>query len=76
MLKFLSIKLFLISFAIGIFFVYIMGVEPKIINIYPSPEVIDKYLLQDKADNCFKYEKQEVKCPINPDDIAEIPIQE
>ena len=76
MLKLISFRLLLISFAIGMFFVYMMGVEPKIIHIYPSPETIDKYILQDKANNCFKYEKEEVTCPEDDEDISEIPLQE
>ena len=76
MLKLISFKLLIISFAVGMFFVYIMGVEPKIIHIYPSPETLDKYILQDKANNCFKYEEQEVACPDDEDDIHQIPLQE
>tara|TARA_A100001035_G_C27762756_1_gene492100 strand:- start:531 stop:761 length:231 start_codon:yes stop_codon:yes gene_type:complete len=76
MLKLISFPILLISFAIGIFFVYIMGVEPKIIHIYPSPDTINKYILQDKANNCFKYEKELVECPDDEDEIFQIPIQE
>jgi len=76
MLNLISIKLFIISFAIGMFFVYIMGVEPKIIHIYPSPDNINRYILQDKANNCFKYEKEEITCPENDEDLDTIPIQE
>jgi hypothetical protein len=76
MLNLISIQLFIISFAIGMFFVYIMGVEPKIIHIYPSPETINKYILQDKANNCFVYEKEQLSCPEDDDDIEQIPLQE
>ena len=76
MLNLISIKLFILSFAIGMFFVYIMGVEPKIIHIYTSPETINKYILQDKANNCFVYDKEEVACPEDDDDIEQIPLQE
>lgn len=76
MLKYISMYTVLISFAIGMFFVYIMGVEPKIVYVYPSPSTVDKYILSDNANNCFKYEKEQVKCPLNEDKISEIPLQE
>lgn len=76
MLKFISVPLLLISFAIGMFFVYIMGVEPKIVYVYPSPSTIDKYILLDNANNCFKYEKEVVDCPRDESKISDIPLQE
>ena len=72
----ISIPLFIISFAVGMFFVYCMGVEPRVIHIYPSPDNIDKYILKDKADNCFKSVKKQVSCPLNKKDIAKTPMQE
>jgi hypothetical protein len=74
-LNYISIPVFLISFTIGIFFVYILGVEPKTIYIYPSPENVDKILFKDKADNCFYFDEQEVECPKDESLISTIPIQ-
>jgi hypothetical protein len=74
-LNYISFPVFLISFAIGLFFVYILGPEMKVIYIYPSPETINKVLFKDKADNCFYFEQQEVKCPKNESEIATIPMQ-
>lgn len=74
-LDYISIPVFLISFAIGLFFVYVFGPEMKKIYIYPTPENIDNILFKDNADNCYKYQAQEVKCPDNPDDIFTPPIQ-
>jgi hypothetical protein len=72
---YISLPVFLISFAIGLFFVYIYGAENKIIYVYPSPENIDDFLLKDNADNCFYFDQQEVDCPADESLISNIPIQ-
>ena len=74
-LNYISIPVFLISFAIGLFFTYVLGPEMKTIFIYPSPENVDKVLFKDKADNCFYFDQLEVKCPNNSSLISAIPIQ-
>ena len=71
----ISLSAFLLSFAIGIFFVYILGPEMKTIYVYPSPENVDKVLFKDKAENCFYFNPIEVKCPKNDLNISKIPIQ-
>ena len=75
LLNYISIPIFLISFAIGLFFVYILGPEMKTIYVYPTPENVDKILFRDKADNCFTFEEQVVECPKDASLISSIPIQ-
>jgi len=74
-LNYISIPVFLISFAIGLFFVYILGPEMKTIYVYPTPENVDKILFKDKADNCFTFQEQVVECPTDETLISSIPIQ-
>jgi hypothetical protein len=74
-LNFISIPIFLISFAIGVFFVYILGPETKKIYIYPSPETVNRVLFKDKADNCFYMQEEEVDCPTDKSLISSIPMQ-
>jgi hypothetical protein len=75
MLQYISLPVFLISFAIGLFFIYILGPEMKTIYIYPSPENVDKVLFKDKADNCFLFEEKNIVCPKDETKIFGIPIQ-
>jgi hypothetical protein len=74
-LSYVSFPVFMISFAIGLFFIYILGPKTKKIYIYPSPENVDKILFKDKADNCFKFNPVEVECPTDESKITTIPIQ-
>ena len=74
-LNYISIPIFLASFAIGLFFIYILGPEMKTVYIYPSPESVDKILFKDKADNCFYFQEQIVQCPKDENQISKIPIQ-
>ena len=73
--NYISLPVFLVSFAIGLFFIYVLGPEMKKIYIYPSPETINKVLFKDKADNCFYFEEETVECPKDESLISKIPIQ-
>jgi hypothetical protein len=73
--NYISLPVFLVSFAIGLFFVYILGPEIKTIFIYPTPETVGKVLFKDKADNCFYFEETEIECPLDKSKISNIPIQ-
>lgn len=75
-LQYISIPVFLISFAIGLFFVYIIGPEMKTIYVYPTPETVYKVLFKDKADNCYYFEPKTVTCPNDESLINSAPIQE
>lgn len=74
-INYISIPIFLLSFAIGLFFIYALGPEMKTIYIYPSPENVDKVLFKDKADNCFYFDEKIVNCPKDENLISKIPIQ-
>ena len=62
-MKYISVRIFLMSFFIGIFVVYALGPEKKIIYIYPSLDNIDKYLIKSESGECFKYQANEITCP-------------
>jgi hypothetical protein len=75
LLNYISIPVFLISFAIGLFFVYILGPEMKTVFIYPTPENVDKVLFKDKADNCFSFKQEIIECPKDESLISKVPMQ-
>jgi hypothetical protein len=73
--KFFNGKAFIISLAIGIFFVYISSPENRVLFIYPNPDNVDTYLFKDKTDTCYKYKSNEIKCPERESLIMKYPIQ-
>jgi hypothetical protein len=73
--KFISLKVFLIGFFLGIFMVYIMGEDLKEVYIYPTLDNIAEIQYKDKADNCFVYKSNETQCPADISLISSIPIQ-
>jgi hypothetical protein len=74
-LKYINIKVFLISLSVGLLFVYLSNPDPTIIYVYPTPDNVDKINYKDKAGNCFKFSANEVTCPKNKSDIKTIPLQ-
>lgn len=73
--KYVNIPIFIISFAIGLFFVYVLGPETKIIYMYPSPSNYTKIQYKDNSDQCFNFTPTETKCPMNPFKINTVPVQ-
>lgn len=73
--KYISLPVFLSSFAIGLFFIYIIGPESKTIYIYPSPDNYLKTQYKDVSNQCFQFKPLETECPINPFTIKSIPVQ-
>ncbi len=74
MTQYISIPVFLVSFSVGLFLIYILGPEMKTIYIYPTPENIAGMVVKDDANNCFSYKMTEVECPAD-NDISKMPFQ-
>jgi len=73
--KYVDIRFFLISFAIGIFFVYITLNESNQVYVYPNPENVQYIQYQDKTDQCFEFKEVPVQCPTDKSDMFQIPVQ-
>jgi hypothetical protein len=75
MFKYIDFRIFFISLAIGLFYVYISEDYKKVIVIYPTPDNLEKYQYKDQTDNCFSYNLKEVKCPLDDNLLHSIKIQ-
>ena len=73
--KFIIFPIFLISLAVGLLFVYLSSPKPTVINVYPTPDNLQKFEYVDKAQNCFSFDYEKVKCPGDANKIKKIPIQ-
>ena len=75
MLKYISIQVFIISFIIGLIFIYIFGEEERKVYVYPTPQNINNIQYKDTANNCFTFSSKEVKCP-SENLISKLPVQQ
>ena len=73
--KFIDVKIFLISLAVGLFIVYITKPASKVIYVYPNPSNIDKIEYKDKAENCFSFDSVQVTCPDDDNLIEKYQVQ-
>ncbi len=70
--KLISFKYMIISFAIGLFFVYVFGPNNKIIYINPTQDTHKEFIVEDKVGNCFHYDSNMVDCPKDDSKITTI----
>ena len=75
MFKYIDIRVFLISFIIGLLYIYIAEEDKKVIIIYPTPDNIKEHQYRDKTNNCFTYDLKEVNCPLDDNLLHNIKIQ-
>ena len=74
--QYINIHVFIVSFAIGIFAVYVMNDSDKRkIKVYPTPDNIDQIQYKDNAGICFQFKQTQVNCPINPKGISRLGAQ-
>jgi len=73
-MKYISLPIFLISFLIGIFYIYLSNPQTREIIIYPTIDNKSKFQFMDKASNCFTFNPSEIKCPM-VGNVKNIPIQ-
>jgi hypothetical protein len=60
--EFIDMRVFIISFFLGMMYVYLTTPTPDIIVKYPTPHNVDKIVYTDKTGNCYRYQLKEEKC--------------
>lgn len=73
--SYISWPAFIISFAIGVFYIYISLPKQRVVTVYPTQDNADFFNFSDKAHNCFKFEQEMKTCPANDDQLKTIPMQ-
>lgn len=73
--KYINLPIFIVSLAIGIFFVYIYQPDKRVIYVYPKPDNIDSIQYKDNAGTCYNIKQTNVKCPANESELFSIPPQ-
>lgn len=72
MLKYINARYFLVSFFLGLLFMYISDTESSYITVYPTKDNKNKFQFEDQGKNCFTLESAQVECSPTAE---EIPIQ-
>jgi hypothetical protein len=73
--KFVHFPVFIISFLIGIIFVFLASPDNKTVHVYPTPDNVDKIQYIDHAENCYAFKSQKISCPQEKHAIKTIPLQ-
>ena len=76
MLQNINFFYFILAFAVGLFFCYILTPAPEVILKFPSPQNAGKIVYKDKSDTCYTYRADNVECPLDASKIKPQPIQE
>lgn len=67
---------FMISFTIGILYVYLTNPKPQVVLKFPSPNNAGLLKYRDESNSCFVYDAKEVSCDTeNAENIKDQPIQ-
>lgn len=74
MIEFIDWKIFIISLAIGLLFVYIVEPPMKTVYVFPTPENVDRIQYVDHTETCFDFMPQETQCS-NEDTIENYSVQ-
>tara|TARA_E500000178_G_scaffold140786_1_gene140457 strand:- start:1191 stop:1427 length:237 start_codon:yes stop_codon:yes gene_type:complete len=72
--KIINLRVFLLSLFLGLIFIYLND-DRKKINVYPTPSNINKVEYKDRAENCYEYTMEQVKCPSKSSQINHVPVQ-
>lgn len=72
----LNLFYLVISFCIGIGYIYIVTPPPTVIRKFPSPFNTDHLVYKDKESNCYKYKHEKIKCNDTEYNVVDQPVME
>ncbi len=61
-MKYISLSVFILSFCLGIIYIYLSKPELKTVKISPTPDNCEHTMYKDKANICYQYKAHEVAC--------------
>jgi hypothetical protein len=67
---------FIISFAIGIVWVYINTPAKEVVYKFPNPYNAEHTVYRDDNDQCYKYKAENTACPMDKSLILPQPVHE
>jgi hypothetical protein len=68
-LKYVNVPVFIISLAVGLFFVYIYQADRKVIYVYPKPDNVDVIQYKDATGTCYQAKQEQTKCTADAETI-------
>ena len=74
-MKYISIKTFIVSFLVGMLFIFLSSPSQRSVVVYPTVDNQDNFQFKDMADNCFAFNPSAVKCPYLDNNVSIIPPQ-
>ncbi len=57
-MPYISWPAFILSFALGVFYIYISLPKQRVVTVYPTQDNADYFNFRDKAHNCFRFEQE------------------
>jgi len=61
-MKFINLKIFLLSFSIGVFLVYLQAPKKQVIYVYPHLDNLNTIQYRDKSNTCFNLDAEHIDC--------------
>ncbi len=61
-MKLIYIVLFIVSFFVGCFFLYLSPMEHKTVFVYPTPDNVNKIQYKNSENECFNFTAKLVNC--------------
>jgi hypothetical protein len=61
-MKFINLKVFILSFSIGVLLVYLQSPKKQVIYVYPHLDNLNTIQYRDKSNTCFNLDATQSDC--------------